>query len=234
MKRSEQIVELMDDVKKIISQMAVADVCEKEKKPVEVGKTIMTSQEVADMFQEYHSVTYRRIAQLIVELEPMEQTEFKMAQFKARHQEYPMWELTEKACKLYLARMKRDRCYGKKKTGIEKMEKELHCRVSGQKLVEDAESGYKDVRELFNQFITGPKGENREIPELTQAYERLRAVMEAQVLGAKADTAITSAVYDVAIESEMQGFIYGFQLFGAVYRGAATQEDVPEKIKAGG
>ena len=57
-----------------------------------------------------------------------------------------MWELTEKACKLYLARMKRDRCYGKKKTGIEKMEKELHCRVSGQKLVEDAESGYKDVR----------------------------------------------------------------------------------------
>ena len=34
-----------------------------------------------------------------------------------------MWELTEKACKLYLARMKRDRCYGKKKTGIEKMAK---------------------------------------------------------------------------------------------------------------
>ena len=106
MKRSEQIVELMDDVKKIISQMAVVDVREEKKKPVEVGKTIMTSREVADMFQEYHSVTYRRIAQLIVELEPMEQTEFKMAQFKARHQEYPMWELTEKACKLYLARMK--------------------------------------------------------------------------------------------------------------------------------
>lgn len=207
--------------KKIISQMAVVDVCEEEK-PVEVGKTIMTSREVADMFQEYHSVTYRRIAQLIVELEPMEQTEFKMAQFKARHQEYPMWELTEKACKLYLTRMKRDRCYGKKKTGIEKMEKELRCRVSGQKLVEDAENGYKDVRELFNQFITGPKGENREIPELTQAYERLRAVMEAQVPGAKADTAITSAVYDVAIESEMQGFIYGFQLFGAVLQGCGS------------
>lgn len=222
MKRSEQIVELMDDVKKIISQMAVVDVCEEEKKPVEVGKTIMTSREVADMFQEYHSVTYRRIAQFIVELEPMEQTEFKMAQFKARHQEYPMWELTEKACKLYLTRMKRDRCYGKKKTGIEKMEKELRCRVSGQKLVEDAESGYKDVRELFNQFITGPKGENREIPELTQAYERLRAVMETQVPGAKADTAITSAVYDVAIESEMQGFIYGFQLFGVVLQGCGN------------
>ena len=45
MKRSEQIVELMDDVKKIISQMAVVDVCEEEK-PVEVGKTIMTSREV--------------------------------------------------------------------------------------------------------------------------------------------------------------------------------------------
>lgn len=86
----------------------------------------------------------------------------------------------------------------------------------------DAESGYKDVRELFNQFITGPKGENREIPELTQAYERLRAVMEAQVPGAKADTAITSAVYDVAIESEMQGFIYGFQLFGAVLQGCGS------------
>ena len=31
MKRSEQIVELMDDVKKIISQMAVVDVCEEDK-----------------------------------------------------------------------------------------------------------------------------------------------------------------------------------------------------------
>lgn len=38
MKRSEQIVELMDDVKKIISQMAVVDVREEKKKPVEVGK----------------------------------------------------------------------------------------------------------------------------------------------------------------------------------------------------
>ena len=36
MKRSEQIVELMDDVMMIFSLMAVVDVCEEEK-PVEVG-----------------------------------------------------------------------------------------------------------------------------------------------------------------------------------------------------
>lgn len=110
----------------------------------------------------------------------------------------------------------------------EEIKAEISVRISTEDIDDivttalDAESGYKDVRELFNQFITGPKGENREIPELTQAYERLRAVMEAQVPGAKADTAITSAVYDVAIESEMQGFIYGFQLFGAVLQGCGS------------
>ena len=55
--------------------------------------------------------------------------------------------------------------------------------------------------------------------------------MEAQVPGAKADTAITSAVYDVAIESEMQGSFTDFSCSERFCRDVAAQEDVPEKIK---
>lgn len=75
-------------------------------------------------------------------------------------------------------------------------------------------SEYEEYCNMFNQFITGPAAEGREIAELTDKYQRFYEVIRAMKLEAKDSNKLEYALYDVAIEAEMQGFIYGFKLFG--------------------
>ena len=125
--RKTQIAELMMDVKKLISGMAVVDVSEDSRSGK--GKTVLNSREIAELFSEYHSVTYRRIAQLITELSPDDIGEFKMSSFQnVKRQEYPMWELTERGCRLYLEKIESNRCYGKIRDGVSKMKNALERR----------------------------------------------------------------------------------------------------------
>ena len=81
----------------------------------------------------------------------------------------------------------------------------------------------------MHQFISSRKGDEREIPELTEAYRNFNKVLDAHIMSARAETAITAAVYDIAIESEMQGFIYGFQLFGAIMKNSENQKGTATK-----
>lgn len=69
---------------------------------------------------------------------------------------------------------------------------------------------------MFNQFITGPAVEGREIAELTERYKKFYEVMKATQLRAKESNELEDALYGVAIEAEMQGFIYGFKMFDAL------------------
>ena len=91
--RKAQITELMMDVKRLVSGMAAVDVSSEP--DADRTDAVMNSREIATLFQEYHSVTYRKIAQLITELSPDDIGEFKMSSFQnVKRQEYPMWELT--------------------------------------------------------------------------------------------------------------------------------------------
>lgn len=220
--RKAQITELMMDVKRLVSGMAAVDVSSEP----DVGRpdTVMNSREIATLFQEYHSVTYRKIAQLITELSPDDIGEFKMSSFQnVKRQEYPMWELTERGCRLYLDKVESNRCYGKIRDGVSKMRDLLEKRKNAESCETNEKSG-NDIKELFNQFISSGKGDEREIPELTEAYRNFNKVLDAHIMSARAETAITAAVYDIAIESEMQGFIYGFQLFGAIMKNGADRK----------
>ena len=69
---------------------------------------------------------------------------------------------------------------------------------------------------MFDQFIAGPAVEGREIAELTEKYQKFYEVMKATQLKAKESNKLEDALYGVAIEAEMQGFIYGFKLFDAL------------------
>ena len=190
---------------------------------------VMNSREIATLFQEYHSVTYRKIAQLITELSPDDIGEFKMSSFQnVKRQEYPMWELTERGCRLYLDKVESNRCYGKIRDGVSKMRDLLEKRKNAESCETNEKSG-NDIKELFNQFISSRKGDEREIPELTEAYRNFNKVLDAHIMSARAETAITAAVYDIAIESEMQGFIYGFQLFGAIMKNSENQKGTATK-----
>lgn len=77
-------------------------------------------------------------------------------------------------------------------------------------------SEYQEYCEMFDQFITGPAIEGREIAELTEKYEKFHEVMKATQLKARENNEIEAAVYGIAIEAEMQGFIYGFKMFNAL------------------
>ena len=77
-------------------------------------------------------------------------------------------------------------------------------------------SEYEEYCNMFNQFITGPAVEGREIAELTERYKKFYDVMKAARLRAKESNELEDALYGVAIEAEMQGFIYGFKMFDAL------------------
>lgn len=76
-------------------------------------------------------------------------------------------------------------------------------------------SEYEEYCNMFNQFITGPAAEGREIAELTDKYQKFYEVIRTIKLEVKDSNKLEYALYDVAIEAEMQGFIYGFKLFAA-------------------
>lgn len=225
--RKAQITELMMDVKRLVSGMAAVDVSSEP--DADRTDAVMNSREIATLFQEYHSVTYRKIAQLITELSPDDIGEFKMSSFQnVKRQEYPMWELTERGCRLYLDKVESNRCYGKIRDGVSKMRDLLEKRKNAESCETNEKSG-NDIKELFNQFISSRKGDEREIPELTEAYRNFNKVLDAHIMSARAETAITAAVYNIAIESEMQGFIYGFQLFGAIMKNSENQKGTATK-----
>ena len=77
-------------------------------------------------------------------------------------------------------------------------------------------SEYEEYCDMFNRFITGPAVEGREIAELTEKYQKFYEVMKSTQLKAQESNRLEDALYSVAIEAEMQGFIYGFKMFDAL------------------
>lgn len=77
-------------------------------------------------------------------------------------------------------------------------------------------SAYEEYCNMFNRFITGPAVEGREITELTEKYQKFYEVMKSTQLKTQESNKLEDALYGVAIEAEMQGFIYGFKLFDAL------------------
>ena len=69
------------------------------------------------------------------------------------------------------------------------------------------------IKNLFDQFIEGPAIENREIEELGAKYEEFYKAMGGLNDDVAAKRKVEDSVMGVAIEAEMQGFIYGFKVF---------------------
>lgn len=69
------------------------------------------------------------------------------------------------------------------------------------------------ITDLFDQFITGPAEEGREIAELREGYEAFYETMKQTKINSKQSRKLEDSLFGVAIEAEMQGFIYGFKMF---------------------
>ncbi len=83
-------------------------------------------------------------------------------------------------------------------------------------------SEYDKYCSIFNQFITGLASEGREITELTEKYQKFYEIINKMKLEVQESNKLEYALYDVAIEAEMQGFIYGFKLLDAFVNGQLT------------
>ena len=189
----------------------------------------MTSKEVAEVLGKSHAIIFKRIARfLCADASEEEKREFRLASFRIPQGiEYPMYEMTEKACNLYCEWLKDYTNYKSVAQGAERLRAAVQERfhpgkraavpmASGFLLEGKPRSEYEEYCNMFNQFITGPAVEGREIAELTERYKKFYEVMKATQLRAKESNELEDALYGVAIEAEMQGFIYGFKMFDAL------------------
>lgn len=228
---AEQIASCIKSIAGNVSESDIVEIVLKKPEPVkkEHQGTTMTSREVAEHLGKGHSVIFKRIAKFIcAEATEEEKQEFQLTSFKIPQGiEYPMYEMTEKACNMYCEWMKSYKNYKTMADGVDRLEMAIRERFHSERKQVPAQQSefllegkprneYQEYCEMFNQFITGPAVEGREIAELTEKYEKFHEVMKGSQLRAKESNDIEAAVYGVAIEAEMQGFIYGFKMFDAL------------------
>lgn len=228
---AEQIASCIKSIAGNVSESEIVEIVLKTPEPVarERPATTMTSKEVAEHLGKGHSVIFKKIAKfLCAEATEEEKLEFQLTSFKIPQGiKYPMYEMTEKACKLYCEWMKGYKNYKTTADGLDRLETAMRERFHPEQkeaLSKESEfllegkprSEYQEYCEMFDQFITGPAIEGREIAELTEKYEKFHEVMKATQLKARENNEIEAAVYGIAIEAEMQGFIYGFKMFDAL------------------
>lgn len=189
---------------------------------VTAGKTI-SSVEIAKMFSSPHAKIFHRIAKYVGSHASAEDKgEFCLTTFRnVQEKEFPMWELTECGCRIYIDSMSGKTKYTNIAEGVGRLEEEMRRRFGREFpetdevfLLENAKKeDYEKIRDIFNMFITGPAAEGREIPELTEGYQGFYSALDDVGVSSREHNKISTAVYRVAIEAEMQGFIYGFKLF---------------------
>lgn len=196
------------------------------------GKEIlMSSREVADALGRPHSVVFKQIAKYLCEKKIDGPAEgFYLSSFVCSHRNrktYPMYEMTERACESYKKLVEEYGAgYRSVKEGVKRLDRAMQeqfrspvRRALGNTVTSDfllegkPRSEYEAYCNMFDQFITGPALMGREISELTQGYQNFRDVLESVDLDNKDYNRIDGAMSDVAIEAEMQGFIYGFKIF---------------------
>ena len=183
----------------------------------------ITSWDIAEIFQTTHVRVFNRISRFYnAEATEDEKKEFEIAHrtYNRNRRTHPIWKLSENGCRIYVEKM----CAEEKRSknfvqGLEKFNALITQHFHGIKTQDDilmqgrsrTECTY--IKNLFDQFIEGPAIENREIEELGEKYEEFYKAMGCLNDDSAAKRKVEDSGMGVAIEAEMQGFIYGFKVF---------------------
>lgn len=227
---AEKIAACIQNIAGSVSASDIVEIVLKTASPERSRSEVtMTSKEVALALGKGHSVIFKKIAKfLCAEASEEEKQEFRLTSFRIpQGHDYPMYEMTEAACNLYCEWMKGYKNYKTIADGVERLKAAMMERfhpgqrarpaTSSEFLLEGKpRSEYEAYCDMFNQFITGPAVEGREIAELTEKYQKFYEVMKGTQLKARESNKLEDALFGVAIEAEMQGFIYGFKMFDAL------------------
>lgn len=201
-----QVVECM---KNITSALQVA---------VEEKEVQVCTMEIAEMFGWAHTKVFNMISKYVtVNADEQEKREFRFAErvYKQGVRKHAVCYLTEKGGQIFLDKI----CAGESRKsqqfikGAEKLKQALTSEQKSILMDGRSRTECQKIKELFDRFITGLALENREIAELTEKYQIFHDVMGEVQMKAKETNKIEGAVYGVAIEAELQGFIYGFKLY---------------------
>lgn len=177
--------------------------------------------EIAEMFGWSHTKVFNLITRYVtVNAAIQEKSEFRFEErvYKQGVRTHAVCYLTEKGCQIFLDKICANESRKNKKfiEGAEKLKQAIiHGGTEQHSILLDgrSRSECQKIKELFDRFITGPALENREIAELTEKYQIFHDVISETKMKAKESNKIEGAVYGVAIEAELQGFIYGFKLY---------------------
>lgn len=225
-----------DDILEIVLRTPIINKPENEAKKEKTPKSAvtMTSREVADILGRPHTTVVKQIAKFLCESKrDGEKSGFVLTSFVCSHRNkksYPMYEMTENACKEYKnlvadygdgiksvsAAIKRFE-YAMTERFHPEVKTKTAVKIDSNFLLEGKpRNEYEEYCNIFDRFVTGPAAEGREIVELTDKYKNFYDVMKATQLKASESNKLEDALYGVAIEAEMQGFIYGFKMFDAL------------------
>lgn len=177
--------------------------------------------EIAEMFGWSHTKVFNMVSEYVnVNAEEQEKKEFRFAEriYKQVVRKQAVCYLTEKGSQIFIDKICAEENSKSQRfiEGVEKLKRELVREKNEQSsILMDGRSRMErqKIKGLFDRFITGPALENREIAELTEKYQIFHNVMGEVQMQVKETNKIEGAVYDVAIEAELQGFIYGFKLY---------------------
>lgn len=174
--------------------------------------------DIAEMFGWAHTKVFNMVSKYVtVNAEEQEKKEFHFAEriYKQGVRKHAVCYLTEKGGQIFLDKI----CAGENRKsqqfikGAEKLKQALSTEQKSFLMDGRSRTECEKIKELFDRFITGPALENREIAELTEKYQIFHDVMGEVQMKVKETNKIEGAVYGVAIEAELQGFIYGFKLY---------------------
>lgn len=183
----------------------------------------VTSWQISEIFQSTHVRIFNRISKFVnTEASEDEKKEFEIAyrSYNGNRRKHPIWKLSERGCWIYTEKIcseeKRSKAFVE---GLEKFKELVEQKFHGDNEQENilmqgrsrTECGY--IKRLFDQFITGPAIENREIEELGEKYEEFYKAMSYLTDDSHTKQKLEDSVAGIAIEAEQQGFIYGFKVF---------------------
>lgn len=226
-KDAEKIAEYIRNIAGNITAGDIAEIVFMEPDKKAKNEPVVSSVEIAKWFCQPHAKVFGRISKYIGGYaKELEKAEFRLTTFRnSQEKEFPMYELTRRGCEIYCKQVEGQSKYQNIAGGIEKFRNEIGRRF-GLEGCNPADSNfllkgkskleYQDICNMFDKFITGPALEGREIIELTQKYEQFYQVMSQVKVPSKDSNKLEDALFGVAVEAEMQGFIYGFKLFDAL------------------
>ena len=224
---AERVAHCMESIAEGVSAEDVIEIVLKSRSKKVSGET-MTTKELAKAGRRQHATEFKRITKfLCTDATPREKDQFELDSFTIQHggRSYPMYRMTEEGCYIYCDLLNDKMNYKTVAEAVEKMKAAIQEKFhadeiqAAMKEMEDRDffferkprEVYGDYSKIYEMFIDHSIEHGREIAELTDSYDSYVNKVQNTDLPTPKINGLMFALYDVAMDAEKQGFIYGLR-----------------------